>query len=257
MDINWGQGLTQAALFMGVPAIIIAIYAQYSWWKTCTTKIKVLEVKNAGGSKVSYVAREGSDVTIENKDMGITKTWPINQLATIPMPYPELGILPRWLQREIQTVILHEGDIEPLLNRSPHREKIMSPDMVKVLLSIADKCDEDVRSELTKLVSNVSTGPTRELIANPAIMGDLKASGVMKALATVSNDLLEALKNINKRLSMFVSLNPTYVYIGLALAVILSGVSIYFSQQASVGASANLTDMANKVNAIYNSLGIK
>src|SRR3990172_706047 len=155
MTIDVGQGLLNAGLFMGIPLILLIFAAMWKWERMCRKNIKVLEIKEGGGSEVFYVLKQGGEVSIINKEMGVTRTWPINQLATIPMPYPELGILPRFLQREIQTVILHEGDWEPVLNRSPPRDNVASPNVVKLLLDLKEQVtNEDILRRLENVLDH-------------------------------------------------------------------------------------------------------
>ena len=252
MTIDVGQGLMNAGIFLGIPFVLMVFIAQYLWERTCRTKIRVILVKEGGGSENLYPVKEGSDVTIHNPTLGVTRTWPINQLATIPTPYPELGILPRFMQREIQTTILHEGDVEPVLNRSPHRRRVVSPDVISYLKELAE-ANPAILESINQFLSEVSTGPTREMIASPAVLGALKASTVMKALATVGDDLMEMLKGLRAQLMRVVGLNPTYVYILLVLNVVLLGFVIYQLMQGGT------TDpvLMEKVDQIHKALGIK
>jgi hypothetical protein len=248
-----------ALLYMGPMLVIGGLVAMYVWERTCRLKMRVVVVKTAGGTDIYYVRKDGDTVDIPTPD-GNTRTWPISKLATIPRPYPDLaGLLPRFLQREIQEAILIEGDCEPLLNRSPHREKIMSPDVLHALEELRDDLQDeypDAASSIDRAISGVVTGPTRELVISPELFGAVKKSTVMKALASVSDDLLGALQQIRNQLARFSGLNSTYVYIGLVLIIILQSVALYFvitSSQAQVDVSG----IMDKVNSIQNSLGIK
>ena len=262
MTIDVGQGLLNAGLFMGIPLILLIFAAMWKWERMCRKNIKVLEIKEGGGSEVFYVLKQGGEVSIINKEMGVTRTWPINQLATIPMPYPELGILPRFLQREIQTVILHEGDWEPVLNRSPHRDNVASPNVVKLLLDLKGQItetdtprptDADTLRRLEGVLEHVTTGPTREMIASPAILGAIKASSVMKALATVGDDLMDMLKGLRAQLMRVAGLNPTYVYILLLLNLALLGFVLYQVMQGG----SNDPALMEEINRIRAALGIQ
>ena len=230
----------------------------FMWERSARTKIKVILVKTAGGTDTYFVNKEGNEVTLSNKATGWVATWPISELATIPQPYPDLaGMLPRFLQREIRVAIYIEGDIEPLLNRSRHRTKVMSPDVYDSLANVVDTLREsspETADLVAELLNGASTGPTRELIAAPDWVGALRKSTALKALASVSDDLLEALKQIRNQLSRFAGLNSTVIYIGLALIIILQGIALYFAVQSG---SVEVADLAQKVNDIYNSLGIK
>lgn len=256
MTVDVGGGLLNALLYMGPLAIVGGLICMYLWERTCRTKIKVLLVKQAGGAPVAYyLDKEGSEVTLSNKNTGWSGTWPISELATIPLPYPDLaGLLPRFLQREIQTAIVIEGDVEPVLNRSPHRAKVMSPDVYNYLLDMRDKHPE-LDAELDKILTGASTGLSRELIASPDWVGALRKSTALNALASVSDDLMEALKQIRNQLARFAGLNSTYVYIGLGLIIVLLCISLYYTIQG--GGGSDLGDMKTKVDAIYDALGIE
>ena len=86
------------------------------------------------------------------------------------------------------------------------------------------------------------------------MLGALKVSTVMKALASVSDDLLDVLQGIRNQLVRFASLNATYVYIGLALIIILQGVTLYFVISGSV---VDISVLNEKMDSIQKALGVK
>ena len=195
---------------------------------------------------------------MSNPKTGWSGTWPISSLATIPLPYPDLaGLLPRFLQREIQTAIFVEGDLEPLLNRSAHRDNVASPNVVNALqeaLEMLPNTSEGgkLAAQVQNILDHTATSPTRELVASPDWIGSLRKSTALKALASVSDDLMEALKQIRNQLARFSGLNSTYVYIGLALIVILLGVNLYFVvQMMNAGVDSIPPDLVQKIEAIY------
>ncbi len=258
MTIDVGSGLLNALLFMGPMAVIGGLVAMYFWERTCRTKIKTIMVKTAGGTGVYYADKEGDSVTLSNPKTGWSGTWPISDLATIPLPYPDLaGLLPRFLQREIQTAIFVEGDLEPLLNRSAHRDNVASPNVVNALKEALEMLpDTDDGKKLAAQINNVldhtATSPTRELVASPDWVGALRKSTALKALASVSDDLMEALKQIRNQLARFSGLNSTYVYIGLILIIILVAVNLFFTvQMANAGTASIPPDVLQKIDAIY------
>lgn len=257
MTIDVGGGLLNALLFMGPLGIIGMLIAMFLWERTCRLKIKVVLVKSAGGTAVYYADKEGSEVTISNPSTGWSGTWPISELATIPQPYPDLaGLLPRFLQREIQMALFIEGDVEPLLSRTRHRDNVLSPNVYNLLSDIVDDVATTgtVKRQLQVILDNAVTGPSRELIASPDWIGALRKSTALKALASVSDDLMEALKQIRNQLARFSGLNSTYVYIGLGLIIVLLAFNLYFTIQ---GGQVDVSTMKAKVDAIYDSLGIK
>ena len=260
MTLDIGGGLLHALMIMGPMAVIGGLVAMYFWERTCRLKIKIIQVKTAGGTVVCYAEKEGDSVTIGNPKTGWSGTWPVSDLATIPLPYPDLaGLFPRFLQREIQTAIFVEGDIEPLLNRSAHRYNVASPNVANALQEamemLPDSAEGDrLAAQIKDILNNTATGPTRELIASPDWVGSLRKSTALKALASVSDDLMDALNQIRNQLARFSGLNSTYVYIGLGLTLVLVGFNLYYTLQ---GGPADLGDMKAKIDAIHNALGIK
>ncbi len=258
MTVNVGEGLLNALIFMGPMAIISSMVAMYLWERTCRLKVKIIQVKTAGGTDVHYADKEGDSVTLSNPKTGWSGTWPISSLATIPLPYPDLaGLLPRFLQREIQTAVFVEGDLEPLLNRSAHRENVASPNVVNALQDavalLPDTVDGNrLTTQIQDIIDHTATSPTRELVASPDWVGSLRKSTALKALASVSDDLMEALKQIRNQLARFSGLNSTYVYIGLALIIILQGIGLFYTiQTANTGTAGIPPDVLQKIDSIY------
>lgn len=258
MTIDVGGGLLNALIFMGPLAIIGGLVCMYFWERTCRTKIKVILVKTAGGTDPHLADKEGDSVTLSNPRTGWSGTWPINDLATIPLPYPDLaGILPRFLQREIQTAIFVEGDLEPLLNRSAHRDNVASPNVVNALQEALEMLPDTAEggkliAQIQNVLEHTATSPTRELVASPDWVGSLRKSTALKALASVSDDLMEALKQIRNQLARFSGLNSTYVYIGLVLILVLMGVNLFYTiQMTNTGSAGIPPEVLQKIDAIY------
>lgn len=259
MTIDVGRGLLNALMYMGPLAIIGGLIMMYLWERTCRLKIKIIQVKTAGGTDIHYADKEGDSVTLSNPKTGWTGTWPISSLATIPLPYPDLaGLLPRFLQREIQTAIFVEGDLEPLLNRSAHRENVASPNVVNTLadaMAMLPTTEDGVElaAKIKDVLDHTATSPTRELVASPDWLGSLRKSTALKALASVSDDLIEALKQIRNQLARFAGLNSMIVYIGLGLIIILQGVSLYYTIQATKTSTTSSIppEVIQRIDAIY------
>ncbi len=239
----------RAALFLGVPFVLLVFWAQWHWAKVCEKNIQLLIALRGGGGNYKLASKAGGVVTIENPETKEVRSWPINELSTIDVTYPGLGFLPKWMQKTIRLAILNEGDMEPLLNRSPHRKKVASPDVIAILKELNEKLPEGdaSKTKLVELLSGVSSGPTREIVGDPLTLGTLRKNAVLQALATVSNDLVEALKDINKRLANFVTINPTVIYIGIGLVIILGAFTIFKVVQM---------DPSNDIDSIKQALGI-
>ena len=243
-------------LYLFVVFVFMVVYYQWKWAKTCKNYIQVLVAQQGGGGDFLLAPKSGGQVTIKNSRTDEERTWPVNELATIEVPYPGVGFIPAFLQKTIRLAIVNEGDWEPMLNRSPHREKIASPDVVEFLQLLADETDDaKKKSAITKMVKGLATGPTREMIANPATLGDLMRSSVMKALATVSTDLVDLLKSVNAKLGKVVGPNPMIVYIGLGLIIILLAFTLY-QIMPIVSSIGDLGELSDKLDAIMKALGV-
>jgi len=221
-------------VYLGTLLVVMVVYYQWKWAKICKNNIQVLVAQQGGGGSFELAPKEGGSVTLKQGET--TRTWMINELATIDVLYPGVGFIPAFMQKTIRMAIVNEGDWEPMLNRSPHRENIASPDVVDFLEQLAAE-NPALALRIQSVASRLSTGPTRELIADPAALGSLMSSTVMKALATVSNDLMDVLKSVNDKLGKKVGLNPMFVYIGLGLAIALAAAAAYmaFSQSSDIG----------------------
>jgi len=244
----WHIGLYLFVLF-----VLMVVYYEWKWAKTCKNNIQVLVAQQGGGGDFFLAPKAGGQVTIKNSQTNEERTWALNELATIEVPYPGVGFIPAFLQKTIRLAIVNEGDWEPMLNRSPHREKIASPDVVEFLQSLAeDTEDAKKKAVITKMVKGLATGPTREMIANPATLGDLMRSSVMKALATVSTDLVDLLKSVSAKLGKVVGPNPMIVYIGLGLIIILLAVTLF----QIMPIVSSIGDLSDKLDAIMKASGV-
>jgi len=228
MEVDLFPALGRALLYLGIPFVLMVFYMQWRWARTCRDYIRVLVAQKGGGGSWQLAPKEGGNITILDEKTDITRTWPINELATIDVLYPGVGFVPGFMQKTIRLAIVNEGDWEPMLNRSPHRERVASPDVVKFLLDFAEnEQDEGKKGIMEELAKSLSTGPTREMIADPAVLGGLMKSSVFKALATVSNDFTEAMRTLTNKLNKAAGPRPMVVYLGLALIVVLVAFLIY------------------------------
>ena len=240
-------------LYLFVIFVGMVVFYQWRWAKTCKENIQVLVAQTGGGGDFRLAPKSsGGVISLTNPDSNTIRTWPINELATIEVPYPGVGFVPNFLQKTIRLAIVNEGDWEPMLNRSPHKDKIASPDIVAFLLELAEGMDEKdaKKAEIEKLVKSISTGPTREMIASPAVLGNLINEKITEALITVNKEIFDKVAGFMNRLDKLV--NPMIVYIGLGLALI--GIAFIIYQQANISDSA---EVLNKLDAIEKALGLK
>jgi len=238
----------RALLYLGVPFVLLVFVAQWKWARTCDRNIQVLVALKGGGGKFSLAPKAGGEVSIVNPVTKETRTWPINELATIDVPYPGLGFLPRFLQKSIRLAIVNEGDWEPMLNRSPLQKRVASEDVIEFMDEVAKQSTGDIQKRLTVFLKEVSPSSTREMIADPATLGALRQNTIMKALATISDDLLENVKSLRGQLSRVAGLNPTIIYLGLfAIGALVIFLAFKTMQM-------DIEGMAEKIDTIYKAL---
>ena len=230
-------------VYLGVILVAMVVYYQWKWARICKDNVQILVAQQGGGGSFQLAPKTGGIVTLKQGD--IARTWLINELATIDVLYPGVGFIPSFLQKTIRMAIVNEGDWEPMLNRSPHRENIASPDVVTFLTELGNG-NPVLKKRIEVFTGKLATGPTRELIADPSMLEALRSSTIMQALATVSNDLMDTLKSINTRLGKAVGLNPTIVYLGLGLAIALSIFAVY-----------QVFSLSNNIKDIMQALGIQ
>lgn len=239
------------AVYLGVPFIGMIVYFQWRWANTCKNYIQVLLAQQGGGGSFFLAPRVGGEVSIKNPGSNTTRSWPVNELATIEVLYPGVGFVPAFLQKTIRMAIVNEGDWEPLLNRSPHMLKVASPDLVVALMDIAKDTGEKTRGAITRLLEDVSTSPTREMIASPAVLGNLIQEKITELAVTVAKDIINPLNETIKRMGQRV--NPLIVYIGLGLIVF----SLVFMIFKLLPVLEGMEEMASGIELIQQSLGVK
>lgn len=198
-------------------AIMIAYY-QWQWAKKCNTSVKVLVVRPDGSTDTEYAPKSSGYVALKNPDSSTTRLWPINKLSAIEMLYPGDGFIPVFLQKKIKTVIVDQEDWEPLLNRGSYTHNVASPDVVSKLRDLADDYP-DIADEVNNLVDSLSTAPTRDLVASPAVLGNIMKEKVSELAVTVSRDTLDRLEGLNRRLDRLP--NALFIYIGLGVVAVV------------------------------------
>ena len=247
------DSVKNAGLYLGIPFILMIFYFQWRWARICVKNIQVLVVEQGGGGKFELAPKTGGEVAIKNPTTGITRVWALNELATIDVLYPGVGFVPGFMQKQIRMAIVNEGDWEPLLNRSPHMRKIASPDLVKGFEAIVKDNDtsEKTKEAITALLDGVATAPTREMIASPAVLGNLIQERITELAVTVAKDIMNPLAEAIKKMGRQV--NPLVVYIGLGLIVIMLAFMIY----TLLPVLESMEGMVDGMNIIKQALGVK
>lgn len=240
-------------VYLGTILVILISFLQWRWSKTSQNNILILVAEQSGGGRYALAPKQGGSVTIKNPNTGVGNTWPLNELATIDVLYPGVGFIPEFAQKTIRLAIVSEGDWEPLLNRSPHGQKVASPDIVVELKKIAEQLtDGEVKDHLKDMLTGVSTAPTRDMIASPAVLYNVIHEGVSRLAVTLDKGITETLEKAMKRLGQ--SVNPTIVYIGLGLTLVLLAVNLYFMVGIS---STEMGTLGADIQAIKQALGVQ
>lgn len=239
-------------VYLGVLFVGMVVYYQWTWSQTCKNNIQVLVAQQSGGGEYVLAPKDGGSVSITNPQTGSVRTWPVNELATIDVLYPGVGFVPAFLQKTIRLAIVNEGDWEPMLNRSAHTRKVASPDMVEALEAIAEAAAPTTKAAIKHILDGVSTAPTREMIASPAVLGNLMQEKISELAVTVAKDIVNPLNEAIKKLGQ--RLNSTVVYVGLGLVALIAVVTLYQVMQI---ANMDVITIAEDIGSIKQALGVK
>lgn len=166
-------------LYMMALLVGMVTYYQWKWAQVCKHNVLVLVQKSDGHGDFELAPQDGGSVSLKNRANNTTRLWPINELATIDVPYPGVGFVPNFLQKQIRMVIVSETDWEPLTNRSPNHE----------------------------------------MIASPAFLGNLMHEKITEAVITVNKEMLDSIANVTKRLGKMVSPVMFFVGIGIVAII--------------------------------------
>ncbi len=233
--------------YLIVGLVVIIIYLQWRWTKICRDNVQVLVVKSDGHGSYELAPQSGGSVSLKDPKSDTVRMWPINKLATIDVPYPSNGAVPAILQKQIRQVVVGEEDWEPLLNRSPYLHGVASPDVKTALLEISGLIpNPGVQERLATYASSLSAAPTREMIASPAVFGNLIHEKITEAVITVNKDMMRNLSQKPKTIS------PTMFYVCMGLVLVLLAVVTF--QVVSVG--QQFAEVSDGVALIRHSLGI-
>jgi hypothetical protein len=239
-------------LYMALVLVIMTIFYQWQWSKKCNGFVKVLVVKPDGSTDTEYAPKSGGYVALQSKESNTTRLWPINKLCAIEMLYPGDGFIPEFMQKKIKTVIMDNEDWEPLLNRGSYVDHVASPDVVKALRDLSDRYP-DAAEDLMELADSLSTAPTRDMVASPAVLGNVMKERVSELAVNLSRDAFDKFDGIMRRLEKLP--NSLIIYIGLGLILICVLVLLFKILPIGDGL-ANVADMAANIKAIAKALGV-
>ena len=241
------------ALFLGAILVGMVVYFQWRWGKEVSENVQLLIVRSDGHGDYQLVPQHGGSVSLTSQHNDSVKTWPINKLATIDVPYPGAGAIPKFLQKTIRQVIVDEEDWEPLLNRSPYKEKIASPDVITFIQDLATKVQDlkpELALELVGLADELSPSPTREMIASPAVLGNLINEKITEAVITVNKETLDTLSRLTGKISSVLTVNV--FYIGIAIVGVLALVTMVLS----IMGKSEMGQIVKDLELIKRSIGI-
>lgn len=238
-------------------AVMIGVY-QFLWMRKCNGFVKVLVVKPDGGTDTAYAPKSGGYVTLKAPGSNTERLWPINKLSAIEMLYPGDGFIPVFLQKKIKTVIVDEEDWEPLLNRGSYSHRVASPDVVQYLREMAEEAQDEqpeIAESLETFINSLSTAPTREMVASPAVLGNIMKEKFTEMAVTISKETFDRLEGISRKLDRLP--NALILYAGLGIIAIL--VVVMLMQSGGLGGDttdATLNDIQNQIQSIKNALGV-
>lgn len=239
------------AVYLGVLFVGMVAFYQWKWAHTCKTSVLVLVAQLGGGGNFFLAPKAGGEISIKNPKTGTTRTWPVNELSTIDVLYPGVGFVPAFMQKTIRMAIVSEGDWEPLLNRSPHRPRVASPDMVDALIRIANTASVTTKNAINELLEGVSTAPTREMIGSPAVLGNLMQERISELAVTVAKDIMNPLQEAIKKMGR--RTNPIIVYVGLGLIIVLTAYTV----MQVLPTAEYITEIAEDIAQIKRALGVQ
>jgi len=155
-------------------------YLQWKWSRTANNNVLVLVKRTDGHGDYVLVPQKGGTVAMKEKQGNTIRMWPINEMATIDVPYPGIGLVPLFLQKKIRMTIVDEEDWEPMLNR---------------------RIDQ-------------------RLIASPAVLGNLIHEKITEAVITVNKEMMDNLNALMRKMGARINPMIVYVGIGLVLVLL-------------------------------------
>lgn len=236
-------------LYLVIIFVAMIIYYQWQWSKRCATSVRVLVVQPDGDTKTEYAPKSGNYVALRVPESNTVRLWPINKLSSVEMFYPGDGFIPTFLQKKIKTVIVDSEDWEPMLNRGSYARNVASPDVVAAIRDLADDYSE-AKSDLMDLADSLSTAPTRDMVASPAVLGNIMKEKVSELAVTISRETFDKMEGFTRKLDRLP--NPLIVYIGLGVIAIMLAIVLVNLMPAM----STVSELQSALTAIKVALGI-
>jgi len=243
--------------YLGAIFVLMVLYYEWAWTRKCRNFVRVLVVKHDGTTETEYAPKQGAYVSLKQKDSATLKLWPINELATVEMLYPGDGFIPDFLQKKIRMVIVSEADWEPLLNRGAYNELVASPDVVEKLKLLAEYMktnDADLANEIDTYADTLTTAPTRDMIASPALLGNLVKEKVSEMVVAIASESLDKLDNIIRKLEKVP--NAWVLYIMVGAAVLFSLIAMIKVLTISGGGAHQMEEIKTGVQMLQQHFGL-
>jgi len=240
-------------LYLLIIVAVMIVYYQYVWSKRCNNSVKVLVVMPDGSTDTAYAPKQGNYVALPVPGSNTVRLWPINKLSSVEVLYPGDGFIPKLFQKKIKMVVVDAEDWEPMLNRGSYSHHVASPDVRDSIRDLADDYAKDypeVSSELSELANGLSTAATRDMVASPAVLGNIMKEKVSELAVTISRETFDKLEGVTRKLDKMA--NPLVLYIGLAAIAIVMVVFLVNMQSAL----SEVTSMQADLDAIKQVLGV-
>lgn len=229
--------------------VMMTYYYQWKWAKKCDEEVRLFIVKSDGSTDTQYAPKAGNYVALKAPNNDTVRMWPIVKLSAIETLYPGDGFIPKFLQKRIRTVILDNDDWEPMLNRGSYSQNVASPDVVERLRAVATEHPE-VADELSGMLDSISTASTREMIASPALLGNLMHEKITEAVITVNKEMLDSMTKLMSGFKRILS--PSTFYIGIGLVVI----AVVFVIYQVMPLAEDIAAIAERLDAVAKNLGV-
>lgn len=236
-------------MYLVIIVVAMVVFYQWRWSRLCANNVKVLLVQPDGSTDTEYVPKTGNYVALKVPDSDSIRMWPINKLATVEVMYPGDGFVPGFLQKKIKMAVVDAEDWEPMLNRGSYSHRVASPDVVALIRDLAEDFP-DAREDLETLANSLSTAPTRDMVASPAVLGNIMKEKVSEMAVTISKETFDRLEQVTRKLDK--QINPIIFYVGMGAVVILM-VIILVNVLPTL---SSFSSMASGIDAIKRALGI-
>ena len=236
-------------LYLALILVGMIVYYQWQWTKKCANNVKVLVSMPDGSTQTAYAPKSGNYVALPVPESNTVRLWPINKLSSVEVEYPGDGFIPRFLQKKIKMVIVDSEDWEPMLNRGSYSHGVASPDVRDRIRDLAEDYP-DAKADLNALADGLSTAPTRDMVASPAVLGNIMKEKVSELAVTISRETFDKMEGFTRKLDRLP--NPLIIYVGLGAILIILAILLINAMPTLSG----LAELESSIAAIKSALGV-